>query len=315
MKKFLFLIVATICFVTTSFAHNINLLSCPAHAGGDITIKATNFQCDGSQLNMAIFWTVKGVKKNGQWVEGPDNGTIINYYSTIIPGSQVTSQATFNFSFPLQNSTGDTIFFQEWSRTYNTHTQKYSNWSLTWYNYDSSTNKMTDYNSGDGVVLNNGCTVTPLTFGGSGAPSLTQTSSTTTTITWSTYLEINNSYFVVQARTASDTTWNDVGTVTDPNGNSALTQTFSLQLNGNQPDPAVSNMIIGGFVVLGLFIFMSIGKTKSGKIGIMSIILVLAFIGQSCKKSNVIKLTHYTEFRIKQVDVNGNYTYSKVGNL
>lgn len=123
-------------------------------------------------------------------------------------------------------------------------------------------------------------------------------------VTWSTYTEINNSHFEIQASTGTSE-FKTIQTIASKNGNSDISQSYTASL-----DPAGIASLFGWPLILGL---LSLGFCRRYKIagcifcGLMAVTII------ACNKQAPTDSIEKEKIfiRIKQVDIDGKHQYSK----
>jgi len=130
-------------------------------------------------------------------------------------------------------------------------------------------------------------------------------------LTWQTNMEENNSHFIIQ-KSIDGSNFTDIATIASKaeNGNSDVQLNYSYQILGEVIAAGMNNFLLA-MCLLGSIVWISRLKNiyKRVVLGLVCMSLI------SCSKSvtppsNVI--ASKTEFRLKQVDLQGHFTYSEV---
>jgi hypothetical protein len=130
-------------------------------------------------------------------------------------------------------------------------------------------------------------------------------------LTWQTSMESNNAYFVVQKST-DDSTFTDIATIMSKaeNGNSNVPLNYSYQILGQVVEANMYSMLLAITLLSAIALVSKLNKFyKSLVLGVVCLFLF------SCSKSvSVPKNTipAKTEYRLKQVALDGTATYSTV---
>jgi hypothetical protein len=125
---------------------------------------------------------------------------------------------------------------------------------------------------------------------------------------WQTAMETNNSYFEVQKSDDGGVTWDKV---LDQNslaagGNSDITLTYFAQATASQA--ASANNIAIVWLSLAIIVFVWRNRKMIFAVALMATMASCTKTSVSAIKSNIQK----TQYRLEQVDLNGNHTYSQI---
>ena len=128
---------------------------------------------------------------------------------------------------------------------------------------------------------------------------------------WQTTMESNNSVFVIQ-RSIDATNFSDIAYIPSQakNGNSSIPLTYSVQLNNNGTYAGMQGLLIFMSILAGLALISRLNKTS--KCMVLAIACLFLF---SCSKSVATpdnKSSAKTMFRIKQVNMDNQVSYSEV---
>jgi hypothetical protein len=130
-------------------------------------------------------------------------------------------------------------------------------------------------------------------------------------LTWQTSMESNNAYFVVQKST-DDSTFTDIATIISKaeNGNSAIPLNYSYQVLEQAIEANMHGMLLAMTLLTVIALVSKLNKYyKSLILGVVCLFLF------SCSKSVSVPTKNVpvkTEFRLKQVALDGTVTYSAV---
>jgi hypothetical protein len=130
-------------------------------------------------------------------------------------------------------------------------------------------------------------------------------------LTWQTTMESNNAYFVVQKST-DDSTFTDIATIISKaeNGNSNVPLNYSFQSLGQVVEGNMHGMLLAITLLSAIALVSKLNKFyKSLVLGVVCLFLF------SCSKSVSVPkntIAAKTEYRLKQVTLDGTVTYSTV---
>jgi hypothetical protein len=131
-------------------------------------------------------------------------------------------------------------------------------------------------------------------------------------LTWQTDMESNNSAFIIQKST-DGTNFIDMAVVASKakGGNSSIALTYSYQISSGNTNADMHYMLV--VMTLLAFIVLISKLSRFYKSLVLCIACMFLF---SCTKSesvpNNAPASSKTEFRLKQVDLDGNFTYSDI---
>jgi hypothetical protein len=133
-------------------------------------------------------------------------------------------------------------------------------------------------------------------------------------INWRTNIESNNAYFVVQ-KSENGLQFTDVATVFSKavHGNSETPIDYSYEIFGVVVKADMSNFMLVMVLLGSIGLLNKLSKWKKGLL--MAMVCMLLF---SCSKSvqtPTATIKAKTQFRLKQVDLDGHFTYSAVREL
>lgn len=126
-------------------------------------------------------------------------------------------------------------------------------------------------------------------------------------VNWKTLQEKNNHHFEIEI-SDNGTDFKPIKSVATKNGNADLPQLYSQRITANELAS------IMGFLILPVFLFASILK-RNKWLGMGLVCLSIIVVINSCTKSNwELRANKNSDLfiRIKQVDVDGKNTYSKI---
>ncbi len=236
-----------------------------------------------------------GMGKDGQGTY-PLNNTSVVLYATETGASAVSNsiELTGKGTFTLNPSTGIVTF---------SPVSGFSGEAVIWYTVEDTNNNISNRASvrvfaADGTVL-------PVRFDALSAI-LTQGQ---LRVEWTTVSENENSYFDIEV-SADGTNFKSIGTLKSqaPNGNSDTALAYQFMLDANQ------NTLLLGMSFAIAVLALAAGKRRS-RGWILSAIAAIMILGSvSCTKRDAAVATGDQQLlvRIKQVDKDGKYTYSKV---
>ena len=130
-------------------------------------------------------------------------------------------------------------------------------------------------------------------------------------LTWRTYTESNNSYFIVQ-KSVDGSNFTDIGIVLSnaENGNSNTPIDYSYRVLGQTVKADMDYLVMVTILLATIGLFNKLNKRyKSLLVGLTCLFLF------SCTKSVPVSrntISSKTEFRLKQVDLDGQITYSAI---
>jgi hypothetical protein len=130
-------------------------------------------------------------------------------------------------------------------------------------------------------------------------------------LTWQTNMESNNSHFIVQ-KSIDGSNFTDIATIASKavNGNSDIPLKYEYQIFGKVIAADLHAMLLVMVLLSAIALVSKLKRTYK------SLILAVAcFFLFSCNKSVSVPnniLSANTEFRLKQVDMNGHITYSEI---
>jgi hypothetical protein len=130
-------------------------------------------------------------------------------------------------------------------------------------------------------------------------------------LSWQTNMEENNSHFIIQ-RSSDGSNFTDIATILSKaeNGNSDVPLNYSYQIFGQVITANMNNLLLAmGLLAFAVWISRIKNIYKKVLIGLVCISLV------SCSKSTPVAsnvISSKTEYRLKQVDLQGHFTYSEV---
>lgn len=229
---------------------------------------------------------------------GVSKSTIDNDGSALEVQITVDDGATISFSPMLPTGTGST----QWNYIVSTVSiPTGSTMSVNFLNTSTSeAGNVVSYRIDDISILSD--TPLPVTFGDVKAVFKNDVLD----VTWSTLKEVNNAYFDVQVST-DGVTFKTMATVVTKNENSDKVQEYAAYINWT------NNVNLLQFPVL--LILISLGCIKRIKRTYYILIWVGIMLIASCyKNNNDVMAQDFPKIfiRIKQVDVDGSYEYSKV---
>jgi len=128
---------------------------------------------------------------------------------------------------------------------------------------------------------------------------------------WRTNMESNNAYFILQ-KSIDGSNFTDIARISSKavNGNSSTALDYSFEIFGTVVKADMNNLL------LVIVLLASIGFINKLKKVYKALVLGLAcFFLFSCSKSvtaPVSTISSGTEYRLKQVDIDGNFSYSAI---
>jgi hypothetical protein len=131
-------------------------------------------------------------------------------------------------------------------------------------------------------------------------------------LTWQTNMESNNALFIIQ-KSIDGTHFTDIASIASQakNGNSSTALTYSYQIQEQIHEADMHYMLI--VMTFLAFITLITKLNKACKSLVLSVICLFLF---SCSKSvpapNNNSISSKTEFRLKQVDLDGHFNYSDI---
>lgn len=293
MKKLLSLFVAMV-IVTSCFAHYVNP-STDQNAcskSGYEKVVGSNFTFTGASLDSVYFF----ITKNG-------NANVSVSNPVLWDTSFLVTSSSFSFYIKLITSK-ENLLFKEYTRQ-----TIHKSYSLEYENFDNTGNI---YTFGGAGTINSICVIMPVTglstFNGS-----YNENQTGLTFSWTTTSEENNNYFVIEG-SVDGKQWNDLEQVNSywSGGNGSTAHSYFAFFGQHPIEAGISGAV--GIVLIIVFLgsLLERKKKKSMKIPSVIVLLLSVFIF-SCQKTNVVKQhSNYRYFQLKQVDLDGNASYSKV---
>lgn len=129
-------------------------------------------------------------------------------------------------------------------------------------------------------------------------------------IKWTTLKEANNDHFEVQA-SKDGKEFTTIKTVRSANGNSDIAQDYEVNFT------ALDIASLSGFPVFLVLLSLGLNRRKRLIAGIVVLVVLVVQFSSCSKQSGSIDISNIEKafFRIKQVDVDGKYEYSKVVQL
>ncbi len=131
-------------------------------------------------------------------------------------------------------------------------------------------------------------------------------------LTWQTNMESNNSLFIIQ-KSIDGSNFTDIASIASKakNGNSSTQLTYSYQILGEIMKTDMHYMLLAMTLLASIVLISKLNKVyKSLVLGIVCLFLF------SCTKSvsvpNNTPISTKTEFRLKQVDLDGHFNYLEI---